>query len=914
MYYTLPQGNHQGKREGRDELQPAQRKLDSRAVPRRALRIGKKWVETTFFQLWGKTGALGVWHALPYHLVDVAAAAEALWERLPDASQVVPRRAFGGSPTAESIVLFFAAAHDVGKANRWFQAKAACQTERLQRAGFNLPPCNDREPERHGQATGVYLKSWLSDRWGWGGFTADSVARAVGGHHGTFFQCVRPSRLGVGEPPWAELGASLLDSLAKVFAIETAPEPKYLNSFLGWLSGFVSVADWLGSHEDMTCWETRERPLTEYLSEACGRAERLLESLRWYKPPCNDPLTVDVLVPAGREPNALQRVAAEISHDFTLAIVEAPTGEGKTEAAFALAERSRSQGAGVYFALPTMATANGLHDRVEAYLRSATGQEDLEARLLHSQAWLFRAKVVTANNPNEEGEQQETQAHDWFAGPKRGLLTPYGVGTIDQILIGALRARHGFVRLFALAGKTVVIDEVHAYDVYMGDLMEVLLGWLRALGCRVILLSATLPKTRRRALLRAWGLKADTVDGEYPCVTWANEDGKARARCLEVAARQPLKIETIAATDVPVWQQGAARILERVRTQGGLGALVLNTVRDAQCAYDWLVPNEQDGIELDLFHARFTVQDRERIERVVLNRYGKDGPRNRRAILVATQVVEQSLDLDFDHMVSALAPIDLLIQRAGRLHRHRRHADGQLLQETGSDARANPCMDVLAPPLDHGEIPEVEDSVYSPDILMRTLNYVSSGTEIANACDVSVAVEAVYGEANRACVLAAWERRLQELEQKTTVKVHKQEQAAAHAAIRPVDHEELIVEATLELDEYNETHASQLAARTRLEDRPSVTVVLLADQDITIHGGDVANPREAHLASLRISPPYSIWRALVDVVTHPAWERKGGLSRCRPLRLPIDVRRFSGFEITYDDKRGLHWRKLDGEI
>src|SRR5262249_2366992 len=153
------------------------------------------------------------------------------------------------------------------------------------------------------------------------------------------------------------------------------------------------------------------------------------------------------------------------------------------------------------------------------YLGKATGHDEMGARLLHSQAWLFREHARTAEDPGKEGEDQETQAQDWFAGTKRGLLAPFGVGTIDQALIAALRARHGFVRLFALAGKTVVIDEVHAYDVYMADIMDVLLGWLRALRCRVILLSATLPEARRKALLKAWGCQDEQVSCAYPCVS-----------------------------------------------------------------------------------------------------------------------------------------------------------------------------------------------------------------------------------------------------------------------------------------------------------------------------------------------------------------------------------------------------------
>lgn len=743
------------------------------------------------------------------------------------------------------------------------------------------------------------------------------MALAVGGHHGTFFPDTTRTALGVDGEPWCGIGTALLDALAKVLLDGDAPaEPKSLNPFLGWLSGFVSVADWLGSHETMTVWQTEEYPLTDYLCKARGRAKELLDQLHWQIPPATTMMLVTELLPAGSTPNSLQQLAGQLAPDFSLAIVEAPTGEGKTEAAFALAEPARSTGAGIYFALPTMATANGLHDRVEAYLRKATGKNDLEARLLHSQAWLFRDDVATARNPGEEGKKQEVQAQDWFAGSKRGLLAPFAVGTIDQALIAALRAKHGFVRLFALAGKTVVIDEVHAYDVYMADLMDVLLGWLRALCCRVILLSATLPNVRRKALLRAWGCHGDHPESGYPCITWVGEDGQVQSRGFDVQPRKPLAFRLTPSADDPHWKQGAALILKLVRAHGGLGALVLNTVRDAQQAYDWLCEQGLDDIRLDLFHARFTAQDRDAIEKRVLDRFGKTGARKQPAILVATQVVEQSLDLDFDHMVSALAPIDLLIQRAGRLHRHRRRDDGTLCH--GPDERPDPVLHILAPPLNQEGVPDIRDPVYSHDVLMRTFQTLGSNTSIVKPSDVRDAIEAVYGEAGRPATLSAWEAKLKELEAKTARKTQQQRQQAERATIGEVDDQDnLIVEAFLDLDENDERQISQLAARTRLEDRPCITVALLREGlggVATIHGADPANPRETIFASVRISPPYPLWEALLALEPLAAWKNKGSLSQIRPVVLAEGRRDVAEYELRYDVHRGLDWRKVDAHV
>jgi CRISPR-associated endonuclease/helicase Cas3 len=821
-------------------------------------------------------------------------------------------------PIARRICVFLAGAHDIGKANRFFQAKSLSQHGHLRELGVDLPPYSLDDNPRHGQATGAYLKPWFIDRWKWTAPVAENVALAVGGHHGSFFPDTKRTSLGVESEPWRGIGNALLDELAKVLlGADTPSEPKYLNPFLGWLSGFVSVADWLGSHETMTVWQTQDRPLADYLSEARIRATKLLDNLHWEIPPVTTLVSVAELLPSGSTPNSLQQLAEKLAPNFSLAIIEAPTGEGKTEAAFALAEPARSAGSGIYFALPTMATANGLHGRVQVYLRKATGSNDLEARLLHSHAWLFREHVETAQDPGEEGNKQEEQSQDWFAGAKRGLLVPFAVGTIDQTLIAALRAKHGFVRLFALAGKTVVIDEVHAYDVYMADLMDVLLGWLRALHCRVILLSATLPKARRKALLRAWGCHGDYPESSYPCITRVSEDRQVQSRGFDVQPRKPLMFRLIPDTVEEHWKQGASLILQLVRANGGLGALVLNTVGDAQNAYDWLREQGFGNIHVDLFHGRFTTQDRDAIETRVLNRFGKTGAREQSAILVATQVVEQSLDLDFDHMVSALAPIDLLIQRAGRLHRHPRWADGSLCHD-GPDERPDPTLYILAPPLDRDGVPEIRDPIYSHDVLMRTFQRLGSSVVIVKPSDVSDAIDAVYGEADRSAALSAWQAKLDELEARTARKTQLQRRQAERATLGHVDGtDKLIVEAYLDLDENDERQGSQLAARTRLEDRPSITVALLREEQgrmRTIHGTDPANPREALFASVRISPPYPLWEAILALEPLPAWRRRGSLSRVRPLILAQGRARVADYEICYEGHRGLDWRKVDAHV
>lgn len=854
----------------------------------------------TWRLLWAKTERGGDrWHRLPYHLLDVAATAEALWDRLPGAAKRVPLGLAEDPNECRRVVVFLAAAHDVGKANPFFQYKDARRATAL---GLSDP---GPELDDHGYATGVFLKAWLKERWDWGGMAAANVAKAVGGHHGSFMQRMDASHLGMHKEPWTMFGPRLLNDLAEVLdAPQRIREPKDLNAFLGWIAGFVCVADWLGSHETMAVWETRDLPLLDYLAEARGQAKRLFANLDWIVPGPTESRPVEELVPTGRNPNELQRLAERVAAEgFGLAIVEAPTGEGKTEAAFASAEPARSAGGGVCFFLPTMATANGLYPRVKGFLTD-------DVRLAHSQAWLYRDDGDTVPNPGDEESQIE--AEDWLAGSKRTLLAPYTVGTIDQGLMGALRVKHGFVRLFALAGKVVVVDEVHAYDVYMSDLLETLLGWLRALGCRVVLLSATLPAARRAALFKAWGAEPSEA-AEYPRLSWTGGDGAVRSEGFGVAARKPLALRLREPSDVEAWEQGASRILDRVTEHGGLGALVLNTVGGAQSAYEWLkVRTEGTGIDALIFHARYTAEDRKAKEDGVLARFGKDGLRDRPAILVATQVVEQSLDLDFDHMVSALAPIDLLIQRAGRLHRHRRHVDGTLCAGEEPDARPNPVLEVLPPAYDADDVPDLREPVYARDLQMATVAYLREGVVIAQPKDVATAVEAVYGSTPVEDAREAWLARFVEASEREDRRRERMNELSKQVAVPKASGRVPLTDASAIRVE-DDSPGSDIAAKTRLEDLPSLTLAVLREGDPGPAKVPYAATKEKiALRCVRVSAAGKRYAELLALERARGWRKVKALREVRPVLLDAEGRfETPSYVYHYDVETGLKWMARD---
>ncbi len=434
-------------------------------------------------------------------------------------------------------------------------------------------------------------------------------------------------------------------------------------------------------------------------------------------------------------------------------------GEGKTEAAWYVSDAwDRRGGQGTYVALPTMATSNQMFDRVGKFLEADHGKKNL--MLLHGKAALndqFEKLKYAAWLYDDAKHPSAVVAEQWFAANKKhGLLAPYGVGTIDQVLLAVLQTKHVFVRLFGLAGKCVILDEVHAYDAYMTTLMERLLRWLAALGCPVVLLSATLPRDKRLKLLRAYAGRdlPEPEDKPYPRVTSVAVGTVPDVRHVEA---DPTRARTIRLGWLD--EGGLVKTLRESLADGGCAAVIRNTVGLAQGTYSQLRDTlKDDGITVELFHARFPFGRRMEIENAALRRFGKEGgptDRNKR-VLVATQVVEQSLDLDFDVMVSDVAPIDLVVQRAGRLHRHERGTRPAWVAE--------PRVWLIEPETEDG-LPEFgcSEYVYARFVLLRSYIACKAVQVVRLPADLERFVEQVYGS-EPLRIPDAWQAALDETE------------------------------------------------------------------------------------------------------------------------------------------------------
>jgi len=659
-----------------------------------------------YFQYWGKARADveggPAYHLLPYHCLDVAAVARVWWQK----SQVIRDRftVMTGQSEAKASawVLFFIALHDLGKFDVRFQLKAsdiACElwpefrnADESQSVGY-----------WHGNYSSFWLFHDLASRFGWDDDFSDEELWdawkpwifAVAGHHGvipTFNDGIR-SR-------FADNRVIEHDKESRL-QFMTAMESLFLHpaglSFgdelptcdQDFLAGFCSVCDWLGSTEVNKAGKRRfaykhePMPLEKYFLSRLPIAEQVLNESGLFESVKS--MGGMVALFPDKPARLVQTLMDKIPQRPGLTIIEAPTGSGKTEAALAYASRLLAGGVAesIIFALPTQATSNAMFERLEvvtgkifgsANMLLAHGKAGFNERFINLKA-AFRIKSPQDRNNETEAQVQCSQ---WLGqSRKRVFLGQVGVCTIDQVLISVLPVKHKFVRSFGLGKSILIVDEVHAYDSYMyGLLQEVLCRQQQMLGS-AILLSATLPGYQKEALVTAWGgsLDCHNPDAPYPLISHFSGSVPSffelpeRERKNLQASGKTVYVDVIEHGDMQFDDEMLGRVIQAANA-GANVAVVCNLVADAQFTARRL--RDLGAETVYLFHSRFRFVDRQGKEQAVLSGYGKGEGRKKGGILVATQVVEQSLDLDFDWMLTQLCPMDSLFQRLGRLHRHQR--------------------------------------------------------------------------------------------------------------------------------------------------------------------------------------------------------------------------------------------------
>lgn len=703
---------------------------------------------------WGKTDKKAanpqVFHPALFHMIDVGQVARLLLS--PSASgrwRRVLTRVTGLAPESLAAWLpYMVALHDIGKISAPFQQANPQQGERLLTEGFLFGDLQwDNDPYHalisslfiHNEQDGLKIPAALREAW----------RDAVAGHHGRFTgrEARRKAAFRLESEPseWTELRTKAVDALREAFLTASpvsSEAPINISAAAMTLSGFIILCDWIGS--DSTHFlPAPGTSFYQYLELSAQKAEEAASAIGFFQPVMSAaPTGFSALFPDLEFPRPLQlavdEIPAHILETPCLAIMEAPTGEGKTEAALALAHRlAQASGSDeFYYALPTTATSNQMYGRIRCHLDERL---HLSGRvgLVHGQAYLKDEKQEFS--PLTNGREPH-QAADWFGTDKRkSLLMPFGVGTIDQAELAALNVRFTVLRMIGLAGKVVILDEVHAYDTYMTTIVERLLNWFSWMGTSVILLSATLPSSRRKDLMKAYSPDSRTPGAEDSVYPKVSIIGASAPYFVSPAASQTdrcLSLETLNFEDGHA-REKANWLLDAV-ADGGCVCWITNTVDRAQRIRECLSESSPD-VDLMLIHSAIPLEDRERLERDLEAAYGPEGNRPEKGIVIGTQVLEQSLDLDFDLMVSDLAPGDLLLQRAGRLHRHANHSRRpahelpRLVINLGAEKGENESIDV-------------DDFIYDEYILRRTWSFLQGLSEIHLPRDYRRLVEFVYDD------------------------------------------------------------------------------------------------------------------------------------------------------------------------
>jgi CRISPR-associated endonuclease/helicase Cas3 len=753
-------------------------------------------------KLWGKsdkTTKSSDFHPLAYHILDVAACAEALLKADPYWLEKFSGRAKVPFDHLLALVVSLIALHDIGKCARGFQAKVPeLWPATLGAMAGSLAVRHDaaslwlltQEP-----ALKQTIAGWLPQL---APPARRTLLQAVCGHHGEPIELTRQLKPADVVDESKQIGKASRDAAVRLadILVGILPSATPLNvpedliaelSFL--LAGFSVLADWLGSNRTWFAFHAPpqavsvEAELHRYWNEVAREGARHAIKEAGLVPVASSPSCGFAALFPDFAPTNLQSAVRDVDlpQGPVLAIVEDMTGAGKTEAAIFLAHRliASGQARGIYAALPTMATANAMFGRLAKSYRKlfaedcnpsivlVHGHRDLHEGFLHLPRTLGNPGATLRNEPDDPSDvTASAYCADWIArSNKQAFLAQVGAGTIDQALLSVLPARHQALRLWGLADKVLIIDEAHAYDPYMETELQALLRFHASLCGSAIILSATLPAAKRLSLLAAFrnGLCEHREDlklqsSAYPLLTLA---------AASSVTEHPLVLREGLCREVKVIRAGnldTAHAAVLAAAQGGASvALIRNTVDEAIASHAFL--SSKSPVDATLFHARFAMCDRLAIEEEVLEKFGKTADaEKRRGILVATQIIEQSLDLDFDLIVTDLAPIDLIIQRAGRLWRH--------MEKRPAAARPNlelcevhrPALIVVSPEArnDASEnwlnavLPKTGAVYRDAALLWRSANVLFEAGKIGSTTSEALAspgtgeiralIEAVYGE------------------------------------------------------------------------------------------------------------------------------------------------------------------------
>jgi len=815
-----------------------------------------------YLQYWGKAAknqdGHDNYHRLVYHSLDVAAVAKQLLADDKPLTRTLAQFLELSPLQLQQLIVFALALHDLGKFASAFQALYQHNNPEL--VTPESRKSYDGKNYRHDRM-GLYfwndfLKSKSEDVFGQ---TLSSeqrsslltLMRCSLGHHGqpideTAIRSIRHFT----EKHNREATQLFTSDIFKLIQPDLPYEKmaseiwrKKLEQVSWQIAGIAVLADWIGSDATYFTYNTKSTPLADYWRATQKTASRALAGTDLGRAPTVKPfLSIEKYY--GFKPTPLQSWAESVPIDDTpqLFILEDVTGAGKTEAALALTHRLMESGAadGFYFGLPTMATSNAMFSRIaKHYLQMLSTEQGKPSIVLahgaREMSDLFRNAVLSSNNPDSHYHPHDNtataQCNQWLADSrKKALLAPVGVGTIDQALLTVLPRKHQSLRLLGLHRKVLIFDEVHAADEFMFELLESLLGLHLHQGGSVILLTATLSHKQRSRLAAIWhkavGLTPIAPQNKaFPLAT------KVSINPDQPLLEQALDSRSDVCREVAVkFVHNTEDCITKVLESAGAGQCVVwvrNSVDDALAAFQLLQKKLPKPENCLLFHSRFILQDRKAIEKRVLDIFGKSSTHKDRdgKVLIATQVFQESLDADADLMISDICPIDDLIQRTGRLHRHTRNAQRE--HQLGiKDKRKLPALWVHAPEwTSHPEPSWLREEFLNTQYVYRSPGRLWLGMrELLDLGSIKMPnnarqlIESVYGE-------DAYERIPETLKQQENELVGEERSKAAKARSQLLDWQRY----GYSQDSSSAWYEDNLDISTRHSDIETIEVLLLKE-------------------------------------------------------------------------------------
>ncbi|WP_288552630.1 CRISPR-associated helicase Cas3' [uncultured Ligilactobacillus sp.] len=908
------------------------------------------------YSLWAKKNVQDgqpMWLPLIVHLMDTKNVIGWLYNHwIDDGQREVMRENFDSEEELLKFVRFLGAVHDIGKATPAFQTKKSYIRDdelddylvrRLVESGLDgldSVELGNRRESPHNLAGEALLYNWR---------VSEEICAIIGGHHGkpfnfwdvrnqienytsNYFQDDNDRNL---REKWSDIQKFILDEALNASGYDSLSNlPDKIGQPQAVLfEGLLIMADWLSSseyigdnlmfpliniedsavdvdldsryHSAIMNWNRDDMVQFMHVSNVESNYEK-----RW-----------------GFKPRNVQHIMSDAIGrliDPGIIVIEAPMGIGKTEIALTAAEQlGYSSGRdGLYIGLPTQATTNAMFDRVNEWLENIAEEENehVSIKLMHGKSMFNQtySNLPHAENIVDEDDDSGTViVNSWFSG-KKSILTKFTVGTIDNLLLMGLKQKHLFLRHFGFSGKVVVIDEAHAYDAYMNSYLYKAIEWLGAYHVPVVVLSATLPKDKRiklfgsylRGKFGKWKDKVifpDNWESEeaYPLLSYL--DGTHVGQVTDFGNADAVQKKSVHIHRLDVSDEEIIENVLEMTRDGGIAGIIVNTVKRAQKLAE-LVPGD---VKLMVLHSAFLAPDRAKKEKKLQDTIGKHGNRPQRMIVIGTQVLEQSLDIDFDVLYTDIAPMDLILQRIGRLHRHDIRRPEKL---------AEPQTYVMGMS-EFGDYGDANEGIYGRYLLMKTDYYLKDRINIPE--DISPLVQKIYREDDDFCN-EGLEKARREFQGK---KEKAKRNASAFQIASPVyPGRKGSIHGWLNRDKADVSNSEQRASAAVRDIDETIEVVLLkrnGDDYEILDGGKLSDTDSKRIAGQLIRIPsaviseYNIDKAIRKLekktrILFPEWEDdvwlKGSLAMVLDDNLKAD---FNGWHLGYSDKCGLSYERND---